>query len=135
MREKALSCVRKKQHGFCNSIHLGNLVLATLANLVNLLNLVLAILVHLAPFWLTGFTFSLFWFILANWVYVLAILVHFDQLGFHYFLLIWSKGYIQLTWYLLFGLILVHFGYTWFSLFLFHLVNMAFWLIWYIRFI
>ena len=71
-------CEKKKQLRFCNSIHLGNLVLATLANLVNLLNLVLAILVHFAPFWLTGFMFSLFWSILANWVYVLAILVHFD---------------------------------------------------------
>ena len=55
---------------FWNLNHLGNLVLAILANLVNLLNWVIAILVHFAPFWLTGF-------ILGNWVYVLAILVNF----------------------------------------------------------
>ena len=63
-------CEKKKQLRFCNLNHLGNLVLAILANLVNLLNWVLTILVHIPPFWLTGFIFG-------NWVYVLAILVHF----------------------------------------------------------
>ena len=66
---KTLSCVRKKLR-FCNLNHLCNLVLAILANSVNLLNWVIAILVHFAPFWITGF-------ILGNWVYVLAILVNF----------------------------------------------------------
>ena len=41
------------------------------------------------------------------------------------FLFIWYIWSILLTWFLLFWLILVHFGYTWFSLFLFHLVNMV----------
>ena len=52
---KNLSCMRKRELRFCNLNHLGNLVFAILGNLVDLLNWVLAILVHFAPFWLTGF--------------------------------------------------------------------------------
>ena len=68
---KNFKLCEKKKLRFCNLNHLGNLILGSLANLVNLLNWVLAILVHFAPFW----------FILGNWVYVLAIwliLVHFS---------------------------------------------------------
>ena len=69
MREKAMLCVRKtfklfernfklcekREFRFCNLNHLSNLVLTILAYLVDLLNWVLAILVHFAPFRLTGF--------------------------------------------------------------------------------